>query len=594
MLLVLMTGCLIASGCANLPDSSAPQALGTIDRAPTSAGPPPPTLGRDPDLLLRDFLQATADPTGNHQTARQYLTPDAASAWDDHADTVIVEKPDTLRESRTADAATYVVRAHKIGQLAPDGSYHAADGTVETRIDMAKVGSEWRIAVLEPGVVIERTAFAKSYRRYTLYFPNLAGTTVVPDLRWVAAPKEQLAGRLVAMLQQGPPPALAPAVRNMLAPPISLKGTVTKANGDPTEVGVGLGGIQLDFTGASTLDPHSKELLAAEVVLTLAGAEVLGPYLLLADGKPLDERYAVTGWSVSDVNSLSSATGEHSRVGLHALRDGGLVSVDDNGSITPAPGYFGSSHNLQSVALSQDGQLVAAVADSGRPAPEPAHTLLVGSYDGTFFPVAQGNTITRPSWTFDGGSAWAVIDGEHVIRAVHDHTTGNVSVQDVDATAIVDAPQVGSVQASRAPITELRVSHSGARAALIAGGRVYIAVVVVRPDGTYALTAPEPVAVGLSTNAVSLDWITADTIILTREGSVDPVQTYSIDGSDWTVEPSQNLTPPLRVVSATPDVQYVADSRAVLQLQSSEPSSDRFWREVPGLTGPSVSPVLPG
>ena len=49
------------AGCAGVPSSSAPQAIGTVDR-PAPPSLPKPTPGMDPDVLLREFLKATADP----------------------------------------------------------------------------------------------------------------------------------------------------------------------------------------------------------------------------------------------------------------------------------------------------------------------------------------------------------------------------------------------------------------------------------------------------------------------------------------------------------------------------------------------------
>lgn len=593
LLAALFSCVLVLAGCANLPDSSAPQALGTLNHEPTSTGPHPPIVGRDPDLLLHDFLEATADPTDHHRTARQYLTPAAAQSWDDTASTVIVDKPDTLRESRSDNTATYQIRARKVGQLEADGAYSPVDNLLESKIEMTKVGGEWRIDDLPAGVAIDSNAFYKSYRRFTVNFANPEGTAMVPDLRWVSARKEQLTKVLLSLLSQGPQEALAPAVRNMLADPVTVRG-ISKANGDVEGVGVGLGGVRVDLTGTGGLDPHSRELLAAQVVLTLSSADILGPYFLFGDGKPLDERHAESGWSVADVGNYNVINRAHNKIGLHVVRDGALMKVTDT-SVVPVPGYFGAARNLQSVGLSEDGKLVAAVADSGQPAPAPAQTLIIGSHDGTAFPVAQGNSFTRPSWAFDGGSAWVVVDGNRVIRAVHDQANGNVSVQDVDSSdlfAVAPASSSGSVP-PRLPITELRISRTGARAAMIIGGKVYVAVVVPRGDGKFALTAPQPVAVSLSTPAVSADWLGADTLIVAREGSVDPVQSVVIDGSQPNPFTSRNLTTPVRVVSASPDEQYVADSRAVMQLQSVEPNTERFWREVQGL-GANAIPVLPG
>ncbi|WP_306360160.1 MtrAB system accessory lipoprotein LpqB [Nocardia sp. CC227C] len=597
-LLAVLVGSLAGLvGCAQLPDSSAPQALGTLDRQPTSTEPAPPIAGREPEALLQDFVQATADPTNRHQAARQFLTPAAAVNWDDAEGTTIIEKPDTLRESRTEDTATYVIRTRKIGELEADGSYRVADGTLEDKVKLIKVDGEWRIDDLPTGVLIERSAFNKSYRRHALYFSNQAGTVMVPDLRWIAVPKDQLTQKLLGLLAEGPQPALTPAVKNVLSGPVSLRGPVTKANGDAEAVGVGAGGVQIDFSGAAGLDTRAKELLAAQVVLTLSEAEIFGPFMLLADGKPLDERYALNGWTRQDVDALSPAAAARNRIGLHAVRDGSLVRVTENG-IVPAPGFFGSTRTLQSVGLSPDGQLVAAVADSGRPEPEPGRTLIIGTYDGTGFPVATGGQISRPSWTSDGSSAWAVVDGERVIRAVHDRASGNVSVQDVDISALI-APVASSTGAltPRLPITDLRISPTGVRAALIAGGKVYLAVVEPRPEGRFALTSPLPIAPELSTDAVSLDWHTLstemDSIMIAREGTVDPIVRVPIDGSGLNSVTSQNLTPPLRVVAASSDRQYVADARDVMELTSSAEGGERYWRVVPGL-GANAVPVLPG
>ncbi|MFE3541824.1 MtrAB system accessory lipoprotein LpqB [Nocardia sp. NPDC059177] len=583
-----LAGLLILTGCASLPESSAPQALGTINRAPTSVGPQPPVPGRDPDLLVGDFLTASADPANRHAAARQYLTSETAAEWNAEASITIVERPDTLRESRSSDTASYVVRSRKVGELYADGTYRAVDGTLENKIEMSKVDGEWRITDLPDGVVMDVNSFDKSYHRYVLNYIDPGSSVLVPDPRWISSSRAELTGRLIGLLGAGPEATIAPVVRNLLAAPVTVNGPIVKASNEPGEAGVGIGGVRIDFAGVGNLGQRERELFAAQVVLTLAGADILGPYVLLADGKPLDERFA-NGWAVADVDQFSASAPGQNRVGLHALRDGTLVQVTPDGIVTPS-GSFGEATNLQSVGISADGQFVAAVADTGRPEPEPGRTLLIGNYGAKAFAVAEGASIARPSWTADGGAAWTVLDGERVIRAVTDRATGNVSVEDVDISGLL-----AGTGTPRMPIGEIAVSRTGVRAAVIADGKVYVAVIERRPDGKYALTSPVPVAVGLSSRAVSLSWVTGDTLMVAREGNVDPVLTVSIDGSQLTAVTPQNLTPPVRVVTAAPATQYVADSRAVLQLQTADPSgNDRFWREVPGLTGDSVVPVLPG
>ena len=71
----------VVAGCAGVPSASAPQAIGTVER-PAPSNLPKPTPGMDPDMLLREFLKATADPANRHLAARQFLTQSASNAWD--------------------------------------------------------------------------------------------------------------------------------------------------------------------------------------------------------------------------------------------------------------------------------------------------------------------------------------------------------------------------------------------------------------------------------------------------------------------------------------------------------------------------------
>ncbi|MCX5044548.1 MtrAB system accessory lipoprotein LpqB [Aldersonia sp. NBC_00410] len=575
----LVVGATVVSACASLPDTSTPEAIGTIDRVPASQSQPEPSPGREPDLLIRDFFKASTAPAERHRAARQFLTASASQQWDDAASATIVDKVDVLPESRTADRATYLIRANRTGQLQPGGAYQAEDGTFETKVSLARNDGDWRIDNLPAGVIMDRSQFLNAYQRKSLYFVDPTGTSTVPDPRWISSGREQHATELIGLLIQGAAPALAPAVRNELEK-VSIRGPITKADGRTSSVGVGLGGIRVDFAGVDRLDRQARELLAAQVVWTLANAEISGPYVLLADGNPLDGRYA-DGWTTADVAALNPVAGDSTDSGLHAVSDGVLVDVNDTG-VVPAPGYFGTVNNMRTAALSRDGNYVAAVVDSGRPAP--ASALMVGSYGGGAFPVAEGGTITRPSWAADDGSAWAVLDGTRVVRAVRDRDTGQVSLNDVDASAVNGL----------GPISELRLSRDGVRAAMIVDGKVYVAVVVPQPNGAPALRSPQLIAVGLGSPALSLDWSTSEMLVVARATPDTPVAMVAVDGSRFDTLPGRNLTAPVSSVDASAMIEYVADARAVFQLNNNDPETDRYWREVPGLSGRRAVPVLPG
>lgn len=101
-------------------------------------------------------------------------------------------------------------------------------------------------------------------------------------------------------------------------------------------------------------------------------------------------------------------------------------------------------------------------------------------------------------------------------------------------------------------------------------------------------------AIGLGSPALSLDWSTSDTIVVARAASDIPVVQIAVDGSRMDALPSRNLTAPVVAVDASTTTEFVADSRAVFQLNNNDPAGDRYWREVPGLTGVKAIPILPG
>ena len=62
LLIAALVGVIIVvSGCAGVPSSSAPQAIGTVELPPPKQLPEP-NASMTPEQTLREFLKATADP----------------------------------------------------------------------------------------------------------------------------------------------------------------------------------------------------------------------------------------------------------------------------------------------------------------------------------------------------------------------------------------------------------------------------------------------------------------------------------------------------------------------------------------------------
>lgn len=583
LLTVLIVGLVVlTSGCAGIPSSSSPQAIGTVDRpAPPSLPKPSPEM--DPDVLLREFLKATADPANRHLAARQFLTESASSTWDDAGSALLIDRV-VFVETRSSDRVSVSMRADILGSLSDMGVFETGEGALPDPgpIELVKTSGGWRIDRLPNGVFLDWQQFQATYKRNTLYFVDPTGTTVVPDPRYVAvSDPDQLATELISKLVAGPRPEMAKSVRNLLDAPLKMRGPVTRADGGKTGVGRGYGGARIDLENLSTTDPHSRQLLAAQIIWTLSRAGIAGPYVINADGAPLDDRFA-EGWETSDVAATDPGAAPGAAAGLHALVNGSLVSLD--GQRAPrVPGSFGQAPHQVSAAVSRNGQDAASVVVLPPGAPDATATLWIGPLGGSAVQAMEGRTLSRPSWSLDQ-AVWVVVDGINVVRAIRDASGAPARIP-VDAAA-VSTRYPG-------PITELQLSRDGTRAAMVIGGQVILAGIEQTQDGRFLLTYPRRLGFGLGDTAVSLSWRTGDDIVVSRTDPQHPVSYVNLDGvnSDG---PSRNLLMPVTTVAANPSTVYVADQRGVLQLSASAAEDNPGWVEVRPLMTAGSLPVLPG
>ncbi|WP_408633151.1 MtrAB system accessory lipoprotein LpqB [Mycobacterium hippophais] len=568
-------------GCAGVPSSSAPQAIGTVER-PAPPSLPTPTPNMDPDVLLREFLKATADPANRHLAARQFLTESASQDWDDAGSALLIDRV-VFVETRRPDRVSVSMRADILGSLSDMGVFETADGALPDPgpIELLKTPGGWRIDKLPNGVFLDWQQFQATYKRSTLYFADPTGATVVPDPRYVAvSDPDQLATELISKLIAGPRPEMANTVRNLLGAPLKLRSPVTRADGGKTGIGRGYGGARVDLENLSTTDPHSRQLLAAQIIWTLSRAGINGPYVLSADGAPLDDRFA-DGWETSDVAATDPGAFPGAAAGLHALVNGSLVSLDGQRAPRIA-GSFGQAPNQTSAAVSRSGQDAASVVVLRPGAPDMLSSLWIGPLGGAAGQALEARSLTRPSWSLDN-AVWVVVDGNNVVRVIRD-ASGQPARIPVDVAPVATK--------FPGPISELQLSRDGTRAAMVIEGQVILAGVEQTPTGQFLLNYPRRLGFGLGNTVVSLSWRTGDDIVVSRRDPQHPVSYVNLDGvnSDG---PSRNLLMPVTTVAANPSTVYVSDQRGVLQL-SSAAEGDPAWSEVRPLMNAGAIPVLPG
>ena len=580
LLTVVLVG-LIAwvPGCAGVPDSSAPQAIGTVER-PTPKPLPEPNSGMTPDQTLREFLKATADPADRHKAARQFLTESASKDWDDQGSALLIDKV-VFTETRSLEKVSMTMQAEILGSLSDVGVFETADGKLPDPgpIELVQTPDGWRIDRLPNGVFLDWQKFQASYKRYTLYFVDPTGATVVPDPRYLAvSDPDLLATELVNKLIAGPRPEMAKTVRNLLGPPLKLLGTVTRADGGKAGVGRGYGGARVDLENLTTTDPSSRLLLAAQLIWTLARSDLTGPYLINADGAPLDDRF-VDGWKTTDVAASDPGAVDGASAGVHALIGGAMVAMDGQQAVK-VPGSFGTMTNQQAATFSRSGRDVASVARS----PQEGESLWIGPNGGQALRATDGRTVSRPSWALDD-AVWVVVDGNSVVRVIREMASGEPARIPVDSAAVT-ARFPGS-------ISELQVSRDSTRVAMVIDGQVVLAGVEQTPGGEFALTYPRRIGFGLGNSVVSLSWRTGDDMVVTRRDPAHPVSYVNLDGvnSDG---PSNNLVMPVSAVAANPAAVYIADARGVLQLLATSAANGQAWSEMRPFMVPGAVPVMPG
>jgi hypothetical protein len=566
-------------GCAGVPDSSAPQAIGTVER-PTPKQLPEPNPAMNPEQLLREFLKATADPSNRHLAARQFLTDSASKDWDDQGSALLIDKV-VFAETRSTDKVSVTMQADILGSISDLGVFETGDGKLPDPgpIELVQTPDGWRINRLPNGVFLDWQQFQAAYKRYTLYFVDPTGKTVVPDPRYVAVSEpDTLATELVNKLIAGPRPEMAKAVKNLLGPPLKLRGPVTRADGGKTGVGRGYGGARVDLENLTTTDPASRLLAAAQLIWTLARSDVNGPYLINVDGAPLDDRF-VDGWKATDVAASDPGAVDGASAGVHALMGGSLMALDGQQSVK-LPGSFGTMTDLRAATISRSGRDVAAVAGPA----DAGASLWIGPNGGQAVQATDGRTLSRPSWALDG-AVWVVVDGNSVVRVIREEASGQPALIPVDSAAVT----------SRYPgsISELQVSRDGTRVAMVIEGQVVLAGVEQTPGGEFALTYPRRIGFGLGKSVVSLSWRTGDDMVVTRGDPAHPVSYVNLDGvnSDG---PSSNLVMPVSAVAANPSAVYLADARGVLQLLATDAASGQTWTELRPFMVPGAVPVMPG
>ena len=549
---------LVLSGCSTLPNNSDPHILRSFSPQPEVDPAVGPTPGQEADLLVREFYSAAAIPSSDYGAARSFLSPEAAQNWDPEESMRIVDLIELTSQNTTRpDQRAFTVRGSVIGSIASGGSYVPENSGYETTIRMEQVDDEWRITDLPDGVVFERTELRNHYQPLPVYFYRQTGGVLVTDRRWLFGSQNPLDAQLITLLLAGPSSRLAPATTNVVPDDAAFLGF---------ENGV------YNFAGMQNMSPEDRLRFAAELVWTLSHAGIQEPYTVTADGAPLVENLETM--TTDDFAEYNPRVASNSVAPLYALHEGDILQVSANAA-EPVAGGLGDGGNIESADITADG-VIAAVRREGDES-----RFIFGDIEGDIEEGLSAETISRPTFENAGQSAWTVVDGDEVMRVVRSPQTGELTTTRVITT------DLDSIEGE---ISVIRLSNSGAQAAMIIGGEVYIGVVERERSGDFRLTNIYTPASELGGTALSLDWQADGSLVVGTSTQEAPVWRVEQDGSSVSTLPSGNITIPVVSIAASPSTLYITDYHAMLQLPVETEST--YWREVPSMQGMRSAPIV--
>jgi hypothetical protein len=394
-------GVVLLAGCASMPDSGDLRGVESTPRQDTQVRvfAMPPQENAQPTEIVQGFLEALTSDDPHYETARKYLTAEAAKTWQpERSTTVLAEGPGIAVErsggrEETADVL-FALTGSKVATVDAQQSYAPADGNYHQSVHLVQdpKTEQWRIDGPPQGVVMGESDFQRNYMSVNkYYFASHASARTAPQAVAVADPvyvRERVdpMTQMVRSLLTGPTTWLRPVVRSSFPTGTALqKGVTSLTPDDQNKLTVPLNDKAAGI-GSTVCDDMATQILFTLENLTPAVDEVA----LEADGRQLcaltEERadgFAARG-SVQHPEYLYFVDGKHRVVRIPADSSGAKPD--------PVPGALGEGDKeLLSVAVSRDEDTAAGVGIDGK-------ALYVGS-------LASGGSLGEPVLTSAGATA---------------------------------------------------------------------------------------------------------------------------------------------------------------------------------------------
>ncbi|WP_249399931.1 LpqB family beta-propeller domain-containing protein [Streptomyces argyrophylli] len=531
-------GAVLLAGCASMPDSGDLRDVESTPRQDTGVRvfAMPPADGAGPGEIMQGFLEALTSDDPGYDTARKYLTAEAARTWRPERSTTVLANGPTIETDcrpggrEETNSVTCVLAGSQVATVDAQQAYQPADGTYRKKLHLTKdpKSGQWRIDGLPDGVVMGKSDFQRNYTSVgKYYFASDASVGASGQPAAVADPvfvrsKVDAMTELVRSLLKGPTTWLRPVVRSSFPTGTGLqKGVSGLAPDDQNKVTVPLN------LKPSRVTPGKCTEMATQMLFTLRNlAPTLDSVELRGTGDDRlcevnGERAKSVAWHGSSKRPdfLYFLDGKHRMVRMQTGSTGTASA--------PVPGPLGEAgRGLQSVAVSRDEQTAAGIADEGRTLY--VTSLASGGSLGAPLMTSAGTTpdhrLATPSWDARG-DLWVADRDPHRPRLF-------VLEQGAEKPAPVAVPDLSG------RIEDVRVAADGARIALVVekdGKQSLLIGRIQRDDGTGQGISVD----GLRSAAPDLEQVSAiswagDSRLLVvgqEQGGVQQMRYVQVDGS---------------------------------------------------------------
>ena len=533
--------------------------------------PPGPQPGASPEDIVRGFLIAQSSPADDHAVARQFLAPD--TEWDDEQGAVVYALRQFVRADQ--DPLTFQVRFTTTARIQPTGAFTLDDEPVPAEYKVGRLPSgEFRLSSVPNGLHLTDAARQRSFRPYDVFFlargaDGTATGRLVPDR--VFLPLTAARGpALVEALLRGPTLPLRAAV-DTAVPPMIRASSVTVADGVVT--------VDLPRE-VMALDARQRQRLSAQLVWTLV--PTFTGVRLLADGAPLDVDGAREVQTLDDWQEFDPA-GVRPDAPLYYVQGRKLRSLD--GTLPRSGATVAGPLAVDQVAISPNGGTLGLLTRNPGAAPDEVR---VGPPGGPFPVVLRRPELGSLTWGSGEQGLWVVEGGSAPALCLLPLPGAPPRADPCDVP--YERP------ATADPLTALRVSRDGARAAMVFGSgparRLYVGRIVPAAGRLRIALGPDPRTIAPSlANVTDVAWEsgTSLAVLATARGRATQVVVWRvpIDGSTAPVAVQrQGLQGDALAVAAAPGRTLVVSAEKDDVPQLYRDSGGLFLEAAPG-TGPT-------